>query len=122
MNTEQKEDIHKQSDLIPLRLGNVILGFPKGTSLESGARITKETQHVNPEVWSRVPGKIRRTIEDGIGTLFIDTVGNTAFQITYKIPEIPTRNQSVGNVIDITPRLTASQSVLDNDGLSRAGD
>lgn len=92
--------------LIPRRLGNEILGFDPGLSLESGVHITLETKTEDPRTWKSVPKKIRKTIESGIGTVFIDRVGNTAFQSNYRIPEVPIRNVVEGQVIDITPLLT----------------
>ena len=43
----------------------------------------------NFEAWSRVPAEIRKTIDEGIGVLLIDTIENTAFQRNYETPKIP---------------------------------
>lgn len=103
--SEQKIGREIHQDLIPERLGNVILGFEKGTSRESGFVVTKETQADHPDIWGRVPDKLQKTIGEGSGSLFIDTVGNTAFQSSYRIPEILTRHVVEGQVVDITPLL-----------------
>ncbi len=107
-NNRQKARAGIQTDLIPERLGNVILGFEKGTSRESGFIVTKETQADHPDIWGRTPTKLQKTISEGAGSLFIDTVGNTTFQASYKIPEILTRHVAEGQVINITPLLTRS--------------
>ena len=109
-----------ERSLIPKRLGNDILGFDPGLSLESGIHITLKTKTEDPRTWRSIPKKMRRTIEGGVGTVFIDTVGNTTFQASYKIPEILTRNVAEGQVINITPLL--SQAAAGNNIETHAAD